>query len=333
MRALARSPPPLPASLSQDAAWLQQVRTYLLRKAPAGAPRAALERLFEPAAGTALLLNERVLNLPAELVPGVQESLHADLAWARANALDGKQRAAFAAIQRVLVVAPCFGCFAPRATAGAAAAAGRASAAAAKPAAKPAVAKPADAATLGYYHFEEEVLAAGAELAFAFPVALPSDMRPAVEAPAAAPQRRGGAVAAASAAGGGGGDDDNDDDEDDEDDDDVEDEGDAAVTPRAGGPLRPPQFRQVLAFSVEHLAAGFGFAAGEGQGAAWAASCGGGQREIHAARRQPGGHLGFGERAKAYALAARAHRLQQGCRPGGHQQKLSARRRFFERFE
>jgi len=183
---------------------MKHIRSYLLRKAPAGRVKTELARLFDDdAAGAALLLNERVMNLPPELAPRIQSNLVEDLEWAVAHAPSEADRAIFAGVRHVLVLAPCFaeraarppkaGCGSSttvgagkksRKAAGAATAAasagvgdGDAEAEAADPhsVGPMSIAAAGSAAAGGavphsFFHFEEELYAELADIDFAFPV-------------------------------------------------------------------------------------------------------------------------------------------------------------------
>ena len=225
---------------------MKQIRSYLVRKAPAGKARATLARLLdEPHAQAALLVNERVVNLPAELVPDVQASLQADLTWARERASVAEDREAFSGIKHIILVAPCF-----REPGEAAGAAGM--------------------EDVRYFHFEEEVFAAGAEVSFVFAVAQPGgDAAPAraaahavvAEAAAAAaaaaprPPPKAADAAESEEEDADAGDDDGGGDGDDDDDEDTKADTAAGSLPRrAGGALRPPLCRHVIAFSADRLA-------------------------------------------------------------------------------
>jgi BCCIP len=129
---------------------MKQLRAYLLRKVPAGRERTTLTRLLdEPHSETALFINERVVNMPAEIVPGLQESILADLEWARTKASIESERVEFSNLKNVLMIVPRFQISST----------GK---------------DKKKVVEHGYYHFEEEVFAAAADdLSFSFPVALP----------------------------------------------------------------------------------------------------------------------------------------------------------------
>ena len=67
---------------------IKAIAKYLLGKAPSAAARAAVKAAFE-GKNTALLLSERMVNMPPEIAPTLYKCLLDDLEWARQNEVRG----------------------------------------------------------------------------------------------------------------------------------------------------------------------------------------------------------------------------------------------------
>jgi len=89
----------------KSARFAQEVRASLLKRCPNGGQRDELATLLDDA-HCGLLLSERMLNLPAALVPSLVDSLLQDIAWADENA-DEAERDSFRFTRLVLVAAAC----------------------------------------------------------------------------------------------------------------------------------------------------------------------------------------------------------------------------------
>lgn len=92
--------------MHRDLAFVQQIRAYLIDKCPSG-KAARLKTLLENReSACAILVNERMVNLPPQLVPQMHGSLCQDITWARENAEDEADELE-QAFDYVVVVAPC----------------------------------------------------------------------------------------------------------------------------------------------------------------------------------------------------------------------------------
>lgn len=87
----------------RKARFAQEIRTSFLKRCASARKRDELTAILdEPHAG--LLISERMLNLPAALVPSLLDSLLQDIAWAADNA-DAAERDSFS-FKRLVLVAP-----------------------------------------------------------------------------------------------------------------------------------------------------------------------------------------------------------------------------------
>lgn len=73
---------------------MRQLQGHLLQSCPHGLRR-QLEGILTGSAPCAVLLNERLINVPEQLLAPLHEALHADLAWARENEGSAALRAAY----------------------------------------------------------------------------------------------------------------------------------------------------------------------------------------------------------------------------------------------
>ncbi len=186
----------LPVAQHRTAPWMKSVRAYLLRKCKDEGAKKRLEALFDaPDSGAALFVNERVVNMPPELAPPLQEALVRDLEAAR-KAAAGK--APLYDFKHLIMVSPCWTEKAtPQAVearqqalsdarevarllggggkkggaAGAAAAAASAAAVAASSSSSSSATVDERGMLTHFYRFEEEVYADAAVSTFSFPVA------------------------------------------------------------------------------------------------------------------------------------------------------------------
>eukprot|EP00325_Prymnesiales_sp_UTEX-LB-985_P032382 CAMPEP_0174717902 /NCGR_PEP_ID=MMETSP1094-20130205/27481_1 /TAXON_ID=156173 /ORGANISM="Chrysochromulina brevifilum, Strain UTEX LB 985" /LENGTH=341 /DNA_ID=CAMNT_0015917905 /DNA_START=37 /DNA_END=1062 /DNA_ORIENTATION=+ len=87
----------------RDARFAQEIRASLIKRCPSGSKRDELTTLLDDA-HCGMLLSERMLNLPAVLVPSLIDSLLQDIAWAAEHA-DAAERESFRFTRLVLVTA------------------------------------------------------------------------------------------------------------------------------------------------------------------------------------------------------------------------------------
>lgn len=92
---------------AQDARCLAQVRQFLLDRCPPDQhQRLSVALTGKPGEGVGLLINERMINFPPQLVPNMLDSLCQDMAWALDNA-ENEQEAAEFRFDHLVVVSPC----------------------------------------------------------------------------------------------------------------------------------------------------------------------------------------------------------------------------------
>jgi protein BCP1 len=134
----------------KDDVSLQQVLQYITKRVPS--QDAARFQQILATKNVALVVNERMVNTPYQLVPPLHSALHEDLEWAIANEATEELRAGFQ-FDYFLILASC-------------------SVEKAEPASKKAKGKKAKTAPVAgakfYANFEDEFLEAEAEIAFTF---------------------------------------------------------------------------------------------------------------------------------------------------------------------
>ena len=87
----------------RSTAFAKELRASYLKRCATATSRDQLSTLLD-GPSTGLLLSERLVNLPAALVPSLYDSLLQDIAWAVENAEDAAERASFR-FSHLLVVA------------------------------------------------------------------------------------------------------------------------------------------------------------------------------------------------------------------------------------
>ncbi len=88
---------------------MKDIRSYLIRQCKSSSTAAKLSAYFDDpslSARLGLLLNERVLNMPPEIAPSLHESMLEDIKWAQTNVATGERNVY--RFDHLLLVAPCW---------------------------------------------------------------------------------------------------------------------------------------------------------------------------------------------------------------------------------
>jgi hypothetical protein len=89
----------------RDARFAKQLRDSYIKRCADGTSRSKLTALLDdPTSG--LVFSERMVNLPAALIPSLVDALLQDLAWAVDNVESADERSSFR-FEQLLMVAPC----------------------------------------------------------------------------------------------------------------------------------------------------------------------------------------------------------------------------------
>ena len=97
----------LPVSRYRESSWMGSVKSFVLGHCKDAKKKKQLSDLFA-GSSLGLLVNERMLNVPAELSPILIENLERDLQWVKNESALKEDRSTFSSLSHVLLLAPCW---------------------------------------------------------------------------------------------------------------------------------------------------------------------------------------------------------------------------------
>jgi len=97
----------LPVSRYRESLWMSSVKSFVLGHCKDAKKKKQLSDLFA-GSSLGLLVNERMLNVPAELSPILIENLERDLQWVKNESALKEDRSTFSSLSHVLLLAPCW---------------------------------------------------------------------------------------------------------------------------------------------------------------------------------------------------------------------------------
>ena len=106
----------LPVSRYRESLWMRSIKSFVLDHCKDIKKKKLLNDLFT-GSSLGLMINERMLNVPAELSPVLVENLERDLLWVKNESALKEDRSIFSALTHILLLAPCWTDVTPKTTA------------------------------------------------------------------------------------------------------------------------------------------------------------------------------------------------------------------------
>jgi len=98
----------LPMNFYKEKLCIQQIKTFLLKRAPNKGIKGKLQELFNQThKSLGLLIQDRMINLPQELINPLHQAIYDDISWAKKNERDLHLRAAFK-FDNIILVSRCW---------------------------------------------------------------------------------------------------------------------------------------------------------------------------------------------------------------------------------
>jgi len=105
----------LPVSRYRESLWMRSIKSFVLDHCKDIKKKKLLNDLFT-GSSLGLMINERMLNVPAELSPVLVENLERDLRWVKNESALKEDRSIFSALTHILLLAPCWTDVTPKIT-------------------------------------------------------------------------------------------------------------------------------------------------------------------------------------------------------------------------
>jgi protein BCP1 len=105
----------LPVSRYRESSWMRSIKSFVLDHCKDIKKKKLLNDLFT-GSSLGLMINERMLNVPAELSPVLVENLERDLRWVKNESALKEDRSIFSALTHILLLAPCWTDVTPKIT-------------------------------------------------------------------------------------------------------------------------------------------------------------------------------------------------------------------------